>query len=77
MKLKQYPKYKDSGVQWIGKIPEDWEVQRGKFQFKVTGGYAFPSDDFVDEGISLVRIGDISEGTVHLKSVKKCLKIIL
>lgn len=71
MKLKSYPKYKDSGVQWIGEVPEDWKVQRGKFQFKVTGGYAFPSDDFVEEGISLVRIGDVSEGTVNLDNCKK------
>lgn len=28
MKLKPYPKYKDSRVQWIGKIPEEWEVRR-------------------------------------------------
>ncbi|MDB9475653.1 hypothetical protein [Dolichospermum circinale] len=24
--MKRYPKYKDSGVQWLGKIPEHWEV---------------------------------------------------
>jgi type I restriction enzyme, S subunit len=71
MRLKQYPKYKDSGVQWIGDIPEEWDVQRGKFQFKVTGGYAFPSEDFVEEGISLVRIGDVSKGTVDLENCKK------
>jgi type I restriction enzyme S subunit len=26
MKYKKYPKYKDSGVEWIGDIPEGWEV---------------------------------------------------
>src|SRR3989344_7077266 len=71
MKLKPYPKYKESGVQWIGDVPEGWDVQRGKFQFKVIGGYAFPSEDFVEEGISLVRIGDISDGTVNLEDCKK------
>ncbi|MHB1545039.1 MAG: restriction endonuclease subunit S [bacterium] len=29
-KWKPYPKYKDSGVEWIGKVPEHWEVQRLK-----------------------------------------------
>ena len=71
MKLKPYPKYKESGVQWIGDVPEGWDVQRGKFQFKVIGGYAFPSEDFVEEGISLVRIGDVSDGTVDLENCKK------
>jgi len=33
MKLKPYPKYKDSGIQWIGKIPEGWEVRRIKTIF--------------------------------------------
>ena len=28
MKLKPYPKYKDSGIQWIGEIPEGWEVRK-------------------------------------------------
>ena len=26
MKLKPYPDYKDSGVEWIGEIPEGWEI---------------------------------------------------
>lgn len=29
--MKQYPKYKDSGVSWIGEIPEGWETRRLKF----------------------------------------------
>jgi type I restriction enzyme, S subunit len=28
--LKPYPKYKDSGVPWLGKIPEGWDVRRMK-----------------------------------------------
>jgi type I restriction enzyme S subunit len=25
---KHYPKYKDSGVEWLGMVPEEWEVRR-------------------------------------------------
>ena len=71
MKLKPYPKYKDSGIKWIGDIPEGWEVIKGKFKFKIKGGYAFPSDDFVDEGVSLVRIGDMIEGSINTKNCAK------
>ena len=28
MKYKKYPKYKDSSIEWLGKIPEHWEVRR-------------------------------------------------
>jgi len=26
MKYKSYPKYKDSGIEWLGEIPEEWRV---------------------------------------------------
>jgi type I restriction enzyme S subunit len=29
-KLKPYPAYKDSGVEWLGEMPAHWEVRRGK-----------------------------------------------
>ena len=28
--MKRYPKYKDSGVEWLGKVPEHWETLRIK-----------------------------------------------
>ena len=34
MKYKTYPKYKDSGVEWIGKVPEGWGVKKLKFVAK-------------------------------------------
>ena len=27
MSFQSYPKYKDSGVEWLGEVPEGWEVQ--------------------------------------------------
>ncbi|HVJ07857.1 MAG TPA: restriction endonuclease subunit S [Acidisarcina sp.] len=30
MKLPRYPKYKDSGVKWLGQVPEHWEIKRLK-----------------------------------------------
>lgn len=29
-----YPHYKDSGIPWIGQIPSDWGVRRGKWLFR-------------------------------------------
>ena len=31
--MKRYPEYKDSGVEWIGKIPRHWEMVRSKSLF--------------------------------------------
>jgi type I restriction enzyme S subunit len=38
MQLKTYPKYKNSDIQWIGKIPEGWGVERYKLRFKYIKG---------------------------------------
>lgn len=29
----KYPAYKDSGVEWLGEIPEHWETEKGKWLF--------------------------------------------
>lgn len=31
----RYDRYKDSGIAWIGEIPEHWEVRKGKNIFKL------------------------------------------
>ena len=41
--MKRYPKYKDSGVPWLGQVPAHWEVKRGRFIFKVNGGFGAKS----------------------------------
>lgn len=35
---KSYPKYKESGVEWLGEIPEHWEEVRFKFLTDITTG---------------------------------------
>jgi restriction endonuclease S subunit len=35
MKFPPYPKYKPSGVAWLGDVPEHWEVKRGRFVMHV------------------------------------------
>ena len=32
-RYKAYPAYKDSGVEWLGEIPEGWNILRGKYIF--------------------------------------------
>jgi type I restriction enzyme S subunit len=29
--MKPYPKYRDSGVRWIGLVPEEWQVKKIKW----------------------------------------------
>lgn len=32
--LKPYPAYKDSSVEWLGDVPEHWEIRRAKWLFR-------------------------------------------
>lgn len=34
----KYEKYKDSGIEWIGEIPEHWEIKKGKQLYKISTG---------------------------------------
>ena len=40
---------KDSGVEWLGEVPEHWDVAQLKYFSKSLPGFAFPSDGFVDD----------------------------
>ena len=57
-----YPAYKDSGVEWLGRIPSQWDSMRLSNLAAVVNGYPFDSDFFTankDSGIPLVRIRDL------------------
>jgi type I restriction enzyme S subunit len=61
MKLKPYSKYKESGVQWIGEIPQDWVVKRIKHICLKNADYGLneSSEDYADNGVRFLRITDI------------------
>ncbi|QIY89369.1 restriction endonuclease subunit S [Chryseobacterium gallinarum] len=51
-------KLKDSGVDWIGEIPEHWEVRKLKFHTRKIGSGITPSGGattYLDKGIPLLR----------------------
>src|SRR5207249_2270270 len=45
-KMKQYEKYKPSGVDWIGEIPCHWEMSRLKYSDEVIMGQSPSSNDY-------------------------------
>ena len=44
-KYKEYPEYKDSGVEWLGKIPEYWNILTGKRIFQSVRTPALNNDE--------------------------------
>jgi len=55
---------KDSGIEWIGKIPEHWDIKKIKhFTKRITKGTTPTtlSKEFVDKGILFLRVENITE----------------
>ena len=53
MKLKPYPKYKPSGVEWLGDVPEHWEaltVRRRATRIQTGGTPPTAEDRFYEDG---------------------------
>lgn len=62
-------KMKDSGIEWIGEIPEEWEVVKLKYISEFYNGFSFDSNDLIsDYTYPVIRIGDIDKEIVDLNS---------
>jgi len=72
---------KDSGVEWIGEIPEDWEVRKIKsFSVVRRGASPRPIDDpkYFDENgeYSWVRISDVTVSSKYLYNTTEKLSVL-
>lgn len=52
-KYQAYPEYKDSGVEWFGKVPENWNSSRLKFEATINMGQSPNSEDCNQEGVGV------------------------
>lgn len=57
---------KDSGVEWLGEIPNDWDYLPLKYLAKMSGGYAFSSDTFKDNGVQIIKIANLYNNKLSL-----------
>ncbi len=59
--------FKDSGVSWIGKIPETWQVRRFFWEVIIQEGPGIMAVDFKNDGIPLLRISGMKEEFANLE----------
>ncbi|NOR71722.1 MAG: restriction endonuclease subunit S [Methylomarinum sp.] len=59
---------RDSGVEWLGEVPEHWIVRRAKFLFDfVTSGSRGWADYYSDDGALFFRIANLTRDTIEPK----------
>ena len=56
---------KDSGIEWIGEIPENWKVEKLKFLGTVRNGLTYSPEDLSDDGTLVLRSSNIKKGKVY------------
>ena len=66
--MNPYPAYHPSGVEWLGEVPEHWElIKLGRMGSFSKGGGGSKEDE-VEDGVPCVRYGDLY--TVHQFAVR-------
>ena len=50
---------RDSGIDWIGSIPEHWEVHPFKAYYKTTKGLNITKENLVESGVPVISYGQI------------------
>jgi len=71
MSFPRYPKYKDSGVEWLGEVPEHWRVKRLRFVAELNPSKSEIKDMDRETSASFLpmeAIGD--DGTINLEKEK-------
>ena len=61
IKYKPYPKYKSSGTDWLGKIPDEWEIKRLKYVSaqSIKNGVGEAAEHIDESWPRYIRITDI------------------
>lgn len=57
--MKKYDEYKPSGVEWVGDIPEHWEIARLKRLYRTKTGLTFTKSELVENGNPVISYGQI------------------
>ena len=61
MRLPTYAKYKSSGVEWLGDVPEHWEVKRGRFCMEINPRSQRQRALRLDDEVSFVPMEAVGE----------------
>lgn len=74
METKPYPQYKESGIQWIGKIPEEWSSHKIKdyLEFDIGGTPPTSHEEYFEGDNVWISIEDLTTNkTIDIKNSKK------
>ncbi|WPC42815.1 restriction endonuclease subunit S [Clostridium sp. JS66] len=72
VKYKKYEKYKDSGIECIGEIPNNWQIKKLKYMTRFIGSGKTPrggAEIYSDEGVIFIRSQNVYDDGLRLDDV--------
>lgn len=57
---------KDSGIEWLGKVPRHWEIKRLKYVGEAIIGLTYSPDEISPTGTLVLRASNIQDGKIDL-----------
>ena len=73
----EYESYKDSGVEWIGKIPSEWEVKKLKFSSQIMRGLFSHrprnDPDYYDGVHPFIQTGEVARAVKYITTYSQTL----
>ncbi|ELA9389336.1 hypothetical protein QTV37_001787 [Vibrio parahaemolyticus] len=69
-RYKAYPEYKESGVEWLGKVPQDWSIHSLKRTVdRVTNGI-WGSEPDSENDLIVLRVADFNRNQLNISDDK-------
>ena len=78
MSFPRYERYRDSGVEWLGEVPEHWEILKSQDLARNTPysfvdgplGSDLKNEEYTENGVALIQLNNITEGAHVLNGIK-------
>ena len=68
--MRTYPAYRDSGVEWLGQVPEAWEVMRAGYRYEVQLGRMLNEERANGEcQRPYLRVADVQWGSINTQDL--------
>jgi len=68
MSFPRYEKYKDSGVEWLGEVPEHWIVRKGSYIGRLFGSDSVAESMVSDQGkLPFLKVGTLSHNSLDIQ----------
>ena len=74
--MEKYKEYKDSGIEWLGDIPEEWEVLKAKQLCSKIGDGLHGTPSYDKNGaFKFINGNNLNDGVLNLKNARRISKI--